>query len=104
LVDELGFFADALFSLSEKIFEIPLTEREAKNIMDEAAACLVFLEKFRDVINPYETAFAEERGSFSKIWRKICWGVYKQKEITKLREKLFQRKLNISLCQGSLGM
>jgi len=92
-----------LFSLSEKIFEIPLTERDAKNIMDEAAACLVFLEKFRDVINPYETAFAEETGPLAKFGAKSAGG-FQGKEITKLREKLSQRKLNISLCQGSLGM
>src|SRR5882757_5401196 len=84
LVDELRSFADALLSLSKIIceIEIPLTEPVAKNIMNEAATCLDFLEKFTDAIKPYETAFARGRGSFRKVWHKICWGVFKPKEIT----------------------
>ena len=106
LVDELRSFADALLSLSKIICEIemPLTEPVAKNVINEAAACLDFLEKVRNGIKPYETAFAGGRRSFRKVWHKICWGVFKPKEIMILREKLSQRKQNIALCVGVLQM
>jgi hypothetical protein len=106
LVDELRSFSEALLSLSKIIceIEIPLTEPVTMNIKDEAAACINFLENFRDAIKPYETAFAGGQGSFKKVWRKICWGVFKPKEISKLREKLSQRKQNISLWLGLLEM
>ena len=106
LVDELRSFADALLSLSKIICEIemPLTEPVAKNIINEAATCRDFLEKVRNGIKPYETAFAGGRGSFRKVWHKIRWGVFKPKEITILRKKLSERKQNIALCVGMLQM
>ena len=106
LVDELRSFADALLSLSKIICEIemPLTEPVAKNIINEAATCRDFLEKVRDGIKPYETAFAGGRGFFGKIWRNIRWGVFKPKEITILRKNLSQRKQNITFCVGILQM
>ena len=106
LVDELRSFADVLLSLSEIICEIemPLTEPVTKNIINEAATCLDFLEKVRDGIKPYETAFAGGRPSFRKVWHKMRWGVFKPKEITILREKLSHRKQNIAVCVVILQM
>ena len=106
LVDELRSFADVLLSLSEIICEIemPLTEPVTKNIINEAATCLDLLEKVRDGIKPYETAFAGGRRSFRKVWDKMRWGVFKPKEITILREKLSHRKQNIAVCVVILQM
>ena len=105
-VEELRSFADALLSLSKIVYQIKLSPNEpfAKNIINEAAACLDFLKKVRDGIEPYEIAFARERGSFRKIWYKICWGVLKPKEITMLRKKVSQRTQNIVIWVGVLEM
>ena len=106
LVDELHSFADALLSLSKIICEIelPPTESVAKNIINEAATCLDFVKKVRDGIEPYETAFARGRGSFRKVWHKICWGVFKPKEITMLRREVSQRTQKIAIWVGVLEM
>ena len=104
MVDELRSFADALLSLSKIICEIemPLTEPVTKNIINEAATCLDFVKKVREGIEPYETAFARGRGSFRKVWYKICWGVFKPKEIMMLRTKVSQRTQNIAIWVGVL--
>ena len=106
LVDELRSFADALLSLSKIVSEIelPPTESVAKNIINEAATCLDFVKKARDGIEPYETAFARGRGSFRKVWHKICWGVFRPKEITMLRKEVFQRTQKIAIWVGVLEM
>ncbi|EDR07906.1 uncharacterized protein LACBIDRAFT_327687 [Laccaria bicolor S238N-H82] len=105
-VDELRSFADALLSLSEIVREIELQPLGpvTMNIIYEAATCLDFVKKVRDGIEPYETAFAAGRGSFRKVWYKVCWGVFRPKEITILRKKLSQRTQKIAIWVGVLGI
>ncbi|EDR07911.1 uncharacterized protein LACBIDRAFT_327695 [Laccaria bicolor S238N-H82] len=105
-VDELRSFSDALLSLSEIVREIELQPLGpvTKNIIYEAATCLDFVTKVRDGIEPYETAFVAGRGSFRKVWYKICWGVFKPKEVTILRKKLSQRTQKIAIWVGVLGI
>ena len=103
-VKELRSFADALLLLFKIVGEIglPLTGPVAEDIISEAETCLDFVKGVREGIEPYETAFARGRGSLRKVWYKICWGVFKPKEIMMLRTKVSQRTQNIAIWVGLL--
>ncbi|KAF8967526.1 hypothetical protein BDZ97DRAFT_2073568 [Flammula alnicola] len=102
LISEVRSFHHALLFVGDVIRATPSNETVAQDIKVEAAMCLKLLENFWDRIKSYQKALGG--GGRNSSWRKIGWGLFKANEVAEFRQKLSQRKQNLTVFLSGLGI
>jgi hypothetical protein len=116
LIEEFRSLSSTLTFVVEQLSGVTLTQQSQNIVMhitSETARCRSTIEKFHKSIESYEQALGSgashrRRDLPRKIWRKICWSLFKKGDLVATKTKLSQHQTRIhillTLANGFVSM